>query len=98
MSLQLCLRRSAALWLALLCLAAPALARSARKAKPDPLQQAIHAVLADPELSRGTWGIQVVSLDSGRELFSLNPDQLFQPASNTKLFTTAEAFALVGGD
>lgn len=73
-------------------------AAAARKPKPDPLQQAIAAILAEPELARGHWGIQVVALDSGRDVFSLNADKLFTPASNTKLFTTAAAFALVGGD
>src|SRR5436853_2467775 len=56
----------------------------------------INAVLSDPDLSRGFWGIEVVSLNTGQVLYSQNADKLFIPASNTKLFTTAAAMALVG--
>src|SRR2546425_1572928 len=58
----------------------------------------IAAVLSDPDLARGFWGIEVVSLPSGRILYAQNADKLFTPASNTKLFTTAAALALVGPD
>ena len=65
---------------------------------PDPLQQRIEAVLASPEAWRGHWGIKIVSLDSGKTLYSLNERKLFTPASNTKLFTTALALATLGPD
>ena len=61
-----------------------------------PLAARINAVLNDPDLSRGFWGIEVASLDTGQVLYSLNADKLFIPASNTKLFTTAAAMALIG--
>jgi serine-type D-Ala-D-Ala carboxypeptidase/endopeptidase (penicillin-binding protein 4) len=61
-----------------------------------PLQSRITAVLSDPDLARGFWGIEVISLPEGRVLYSQNSDKLFTPASNTKLFTTAAAMALVG--
>ena len=48
----------------------------------------IDAILSEPDLARGFWGIQVVSLSSGRVLYEHNADKLFTPASNTKLFTT----------
>ncbi len=63
-----------------------------------PLTKRIAAVLSDPDLSHGFWGIEVVSLPSGRILYAQNSDKLFTPASNTKLFTTAAALALVGPD
>src|SRR5262249_42540366 len=56
----------------------------------------IDTVLAAPDLTRGFWGVEVVSLDSGKVLFSQNAEKLFTPASNTKLFTTAAALALIG--
>ncbi len=101
-SLQTCHRVQRSLVIGLLVLlvaATPAIAhRPKSKPKPDPLPPAISDILTEPEITRGSWGIEVISLDSGREIFSLNADKLFTPASNTKLFTTAAAFALVGGD
>ena len=60
------------------------------------LGQAIEQILDDPDVARAFWGIDIVALDTGRRLYSLNPDRLFTPASNTKLFTTAAALALIG--
>jgi D-alanyl-D-alanine carboxypeptidase/D-alanyl-D-alanine-endopeptidase (penicillin-binding protein 4) len=58
----------------------------------------IDAILAEPDLARGFWGIEVVSLSTGKVLYEHNSDKLFTPASNTKLFTTAAALALIGPD
>src|SRR5439155_3570133 len=41
---------------------------------------------------------EISSVANGRVLYSLNPEKLFTPASNTKLFTTAAALALIGPD
>ena len=73
------------------------IAATALAAPPKPLQDRIARVLAAPDLARGFWGLEVTSL-SGQTLYSLNPDKLFTPASNTKLFTTAAALALIGPD
>jgi serine-type D-Ala-D-Ala carboxypeptidase/endopeptidase (penicillin-binding protein 4) len=62
------------------------------------LGQQIEKILSDADISRGFWGVQVVSLDTGRLLYSYNADKLFTPASNTKLFTTAAALAMIGPD
>ncbi|HEX8896320.1 MAG TPA: D-alanyl-D-alanine carboxypeptidase/D-alanyl-D-alanine-endopeptidase, partial [Terriglobales bacterium] len=59
---------------------------------------AIEQILSDPEVARGFWGIDIVSLDTGNRLFALNENKLFTPASNTKLFTTAAVLALIGPD
>ncbi len=78
----------------ILCLAVvqPVLARQ------NPLAAQIEKILAQPDVGRGFWGIQVVSLKTGRTLYSQNADKLFTPASNTKLFTTAATLALIGPD
>ena len=75
-----------------------ALAGSAWAAPAKPLEARIATVLGSPDLARGFWGIEVVSLASGKTLYAQNPDKLFTPASNTKLFTTAAALALIGPD
>ena len=54
----------------------------------------IEKILAQPEASRAFWGIEIRALADGQPLFARNPDKLFTPASNTKLFTTAAALAL----
>jgi serine-type D-Ala-D-Ala carboxypeptidase/endopeptidase (penicillin-binding protein 4) len=64
----------------------------------DPLAKRIDTVLSASDLARGFWGIEVVSLDSGKVVYAQNAEKLFTPASNTKLFTTAAALALIGPD
>jgi D-alanyl-D-alanine carboxypeptidase/D-alanyl-D-alanine-endopeptidase (penicillin-binding protein 4) len=67
-------------------------------ASHKPLDKRIAAILAPDDLARGFWGIEVVSLPTGRVLYARDADKLFTPASNTKLFTTAAALALIGPD
>lgn len=71
---------------AALALPAPAFAQTATPASPA-------AILATaPAGTR--FGLLVVD-EQGREVMALRPDERFIPASNTKLFTTAAAMALL---
>ena len=70
----------------------------AQAASHAPIGKNVESLLSQPDLARGFWGIEVVSLTSGKVLYSHNADKLFTPASNTKLFTTAAALALIGPD
>jgi serine-type D-Ala-D-Ala carboxypeptidase/endopeptidase (penicillin-binding protein 4) len=82
-----------------LLLSASLVAAPAKKAPPKKnLGEQIKAILNRPELTRAHWGLDVADLDSGKTVYSLNADQLFIPASNTKLFTTAAALATARPD
>ncbi len=74
------------------------LALQAQAAKLKPLEKRIAAIVSASDLARGFWGVEVVSLSSGKLLYAQNSDKLFTPASNTKLFTTAAALELIGPD
>jgi serine-type D-Ala-D-Ala carboxypeptidase/endopeptidase (penicillin-binding protein 4) len=86
-------QRSVAHLLFVAVLVAPLLA-----APVKPLPDRIAAVLGASDLARGFWGIEVVSVATGKTLYSQNANKLFTPASNTKLFVTATALALIGPD
>ena len=60
------------------------------------LKGKIDAALADSLFPPANVGIKVVSLLSGATLYALNPDMLFMPASNEKLFTSATALVELG--
>ena len=59
-----------------------------------PLGAQIAALLAEPPASQDHWGIAVTTLD-GTPIYGHNEGELYRPASNTKLFTTAAAMALL---
>ena len=62
----------------------------------ESLQQRVEAKLA--EAGPGTRFGLVVATEDGRELIAIAPEARFIPASNTKMFTTAAAFATLADD
>jgi serine-type D-Ala-D-Ala carboxypeptidase/endopeptidase (penicillin-binding protein 4) len=69
--------------------------KAGRSGPSTELARTIASLLAEPGVARDHWGIAVTAMD-GAPIYSLNEGQLFQPASNAKLFTTAAAMALLG--
>ncbi len=68
-------------------------------AQPAPAwNDRVDAVTNTREYAGAHWGMLVVDLATGRPVFERNPDQMFCPASVTKLFTTAAALADLGAD
>jgi len=82
----------------LACAFLPVEAQAVSRKPHVSLKKQIESILSQPDLSRGFWGIEITSATSGKVIYSLNADKLFTPASNTKLFTTAAALALIGPD
>ena len=55
------------------------------------LQAKIRGAMARPELRRGSIGVKIVALDTGKVVFEENAEKYFMPASNMKSFTVATA-------
>jgi D-alanyl-D-alanine carboxypeptidase/D-alanyl-D-alanine-endopeptidase (penicillin-binding protein 4) len=55
------------------------------------LRKKIDAILATPALKGTSVGIQIISLDSQETIYERNPELTLNPASNTKLVTSAAA-------
>jgi D-alanyl-D-alanine carboxypeptidase/D-alanyl-D-alanine-endopeptidase (penicillin-binding protein 4) len=77
--------------LLLLCVALPLAAAS----PADRIQALLDA---SPVARTSFWGVRIVDLEQNRTWFESNPNRLFLPASNAKLFTTALALMRLGPD
>lgn len=62
----------------------------------EALRQTMAAVLERSTLKAARVGVEVRSLDDGAVIFSHDPDELLNPASNVKLYTAAAAVARLG--
>ncbi|MFO0574402.1 MAG: D-alanyl-D-alanine carboxypeptidase/D-alanyl-D-alanine-endopeptidase [Polyangia bacterium] len=62
------------------------------------LQAQLHALVNSSTLRRLRVGVMVRDAYSGAELFSQSADSPFNPASNTKIITTAAALSVLGAD
>ena len=71
---------------------------SASTASAAGLAADIDGQISQPRFAAANWGIAVVSLDSGRTLYTHHADQLMQPASTAKLFTAALSLSTLGAD
>lgn len=62
------------------------------------LRDRLLAVLHERPLNRTRVGVEVMQASNGDVLFAHNADRKFNPASNTKILTTAAAMAYLGAD
>jgi serine-type D-Ala-D-Ala carboxypeptidase/endopeptidase (penicillin-binding protein 4) len=58
----------------------------------------VDALVNAPEYKHSHWGALVADAATGKELYALNADKLFLPASTTKLYSCAAALAALGPD
>src|ERR1017187_4514682 len=86
----------------LFCAALLAGSALAQEQKPPATLAELRQRLADhigqPKYAAAMWGAKIVSLDSGKTIFEQNPQKLFSPASNSKLYTVALTLDRLGAD
>lgn len=73
-------------------------AQDAAGESPANLAARLEGVMSSPGFEHAQWGVLVVDAKTGKTLHERNADQLFAPASVTKLFTTAAALVELGAD
>jgi len=78
------------------CAAEQQAARSAESLAS--LQKQLSNHISQPRFAAATWGVKIVSLDTGKTIFEQNGEKYFSPASNAKLYTAALALDRLGGD
>jgi serine-type D-Ala-D-Ala carboxypeptidase/endopeptidase (penicillin-binding protein 4) len=66
--------------------------------REDGLEPRVDAVLKSPGYENARWGLLVADAQSGQVIYQRNADQLYCPASVTKLFSTAAALVDLGAD
>ncbi len=76
-----------------------ALATCSLIAQPAPtLAERIREIISRPEFRHASFGIEFYSLDTDKPVYALHADELFTPASTTKLLTEGTALELLGPD
>jgi serine-type D-Ala-D-Ala carboxypeptidase/endopeptidase (penicillin-binding protein 4) len=66
-------------------------------AQPD-LAPRIEEIMSRPEFQNGRWGMKFYDPTTNQIIYSLNSDQLFNPASAVKVFVEGSAFDVLGTD
>jgi serine-type D-Ala-D-Ala carboxypeptidase/endopeptidase (penicillin-binding protein 4) len=88
--------------LCLFCISLLSVSALAQELKPAATLAELRQRLADhigqSKYAAALWGVKIVSLDSGKTVFEQNPQKLFSPASNSKLYTVALALDRLGAD
>jgi D-alanyl-D-alanine carboxypeptidase len=77
---------------------APAMMKKARGPEQIDVATRIEEIMRRPEFQNAHWGMQFYSPDTNQVIYSINSDQLFQPASAVKVFVAGSAFHALGPD
>ncbi len=75
-----------------------ALVFAAQTRAADPLPTRVESVLSLPGYKDAHWGLLVVDAKTGETVYERNADQMFCPASVTKVFSCAAAMSELGPD
>ena len=70
----------------------------AAASRAQSLGERVEKVLARPEFAHAFWGIEFYDLDSGKAVYRVMGDKLFQAASTTKLLSVGTALHYLGPD
>lgn len=55
-------------------------------------------MISAPRYAHASWGLIVVDPVTGKTLYEKNADEMFQPASTTKIFTSSAVIEMLGAD
>ena len=58
----------------------------------------LSTIISDPRYAYASWGIIIVDPATGRTLYEKNADEMFAPASTTKLFSSGAILETLGPD
>ena len=76
----------------------PAMMEKAHRPGQFEVVTRIEEIMRRPEFQNARWGMKFYSPDTGQVIYSINSDQLFQPASAVKVFVAGSAFDALGPD
>ncbi len=65
---------------------------------PSEFENKFVALISQPRYDHASWGFIVVDPETGEPLFAKNADEMFTPASTTKLFSSSAVFDALGPD
>lgn len=65
---------------------------------PSGFENEVSAITSTPQYAHASWGLIVVDPSTGQTLYAKNANEMFVPASTTKLFSSAAVLEALGPD